>query len=55
MIGFDLRPERARMLAEQGGIAADSISDLARADAVFIMVMTGAQVLDVAAGRWRPT
>ena len=35
------------MLAEQGGRAADSLADLANADAVFIMVMTGAQVMDV--------
>ena len=46
--GFDLRPERARMLAEQGGQAADSLGDLAQADVVFVMVMTGAQVMDVA-------
>ena len=50
VIGFDLRPERAQMLAEQGGTAAASLSDLAGADAVFIMVMTGAQVMDVVAG-----
>ncbi len=46
--GFDLRPERARILAEQGGQAADSLGDLAHADVVFVMVMTGAQVMDVA-------
>lgn len=50
VIGFDLRPERGRMLAEQGGRAADSLGDLADADAVFVMVMTGAQAMDVVAG-----
>ena len=48
--GVDLRPERGLMLAEQGGRAADSLSDLADADVVFVMVMTGAQVMDVVAG-----
>lgn len=47
VIGFDLRPERAQMLAEQGGAASDSLGDLADADVVFVMVMTGAQVMDV--------
>ena len=49
VIGFDLRPERGQMLAEQGGRAAESLADLADADAVFVMVMTGAQVMDVVA------
>ena len=48
VVGFDLRPERAQMLAKQGGAAADSLIDLADADVVFVMVMTGAQVMDVA-------
>ena len=48
--GFDLRPERGQMLVEQGGVAADSLDDLAPADVVFVMVMTGAQVMDVVAG-----
>lgn len=50
VIGFDLRRGRARMLAEEGGRAADSLADLADADAVFVMVMTGAQVMDVVTG-----
>ncbi len=54
VIGYDLRSERGRMLAEQGGRAADSLGDLAGADAVFVMVMTGAQVMDVV-GSLRPT
>ncbi|MCY4062237.1 MAG: NAD(P)-dependent oxidoreductase [Chloroflexi bacterium] len=49
--GFDLRRERGQMLAEQGGKAAASLADLAEADVVFVMVMTGAQVMDVVAGK----
>ncbi len=52
--GFDLRPVRGQMLAEQGGRTADSLGDLAPADVVFVMVMTGAQVMDVA-GELRDT
>lgn len=48
--GVDLRPERGQMLAEQGGKSAASLADLSEADAVFVMVMTGAQVMDVIAG-----
>lgn len=48
--GFDLRPERGRMLLELGGASAGSLSELADADAVFVMVMSGAQVMDVVAG-----
>ena len=48
--GFDLRSERGQLLAAQGGAAAESLADLADADAVFVMVMTGAQVMDVVAG-----
>ena len=33
--GFDLRPERGRMLAEQGGKAAASLADLAEADVAY--------------------
>lgn len=50
VVGIDLRPERAQMLAEQGGRATESLADLRDADAVFVMVMTGAQVMDVVAG-----
>ena len=48
--GYDLRPERGAMLAEQGGVAAASLADLAEADVVFVMVMSGAQVMEVVAG-----
>lgn len=48
--GFDLRPERGQLLADMGGKFAASLGDLADADAVFVMVMTGAQVMDVIAG-----
>jgi len=48
--GIDLRPERGEMLAELGGVAAISLADLAGADVVFIMVMSGAQVMDVVGG-----
>ena len=47
VIGLDLRPERAQMLVEQGGRTADALADLAPADVVFVMVMTGAQVMEV--------
>ncbi len=48
--GCDLRPERGQMLADQGGLAVSALSDLAGCDAVFVMVMTGAQALDVVGG-----
>lgn len=48
--GFDLRPERGRMLADLGGVAVQSLAELAQADVVFVMVMSGAQVMDVVAG-----
>ena len=48
--GFDLRPERGQLLAERGGKSAKSLADLADADVVFVMVMTGAQVMEVVAG-----
>lgn len=48
--GCDLRRERGEMLAEQGGLAANSLAELAQAEAVFVMVMSGAQVMDVVAG-----
>lgn len=48
--GFDLRPERGRMLAELGGAAAQSLGQMASADVVFVMVMSGAQVMVVVAG-----
>ena len=45
--GYDLRPERGQILAELGGTAAADLADLAAANVVFVMVMSGAQVLDV--------
>ncbi len=48
--GFDLRRERGQMLAERGGKSAKSLAELADADVVFVMVMTGAQVMEVVAG-----
>jgi len=48
--GFDLKPERRQMLAEQGGNPAESLADLAGADVVFVMVMSGAQVKQVITG-----
>ncbi len=48
--GYDLRPERGDMLAKLGGRPVDSLADLAGSDVVFVMVMSGAQVMDVVAG-----
>ena len=48
--GYDLQPERGQILAELGGAPAASLADLADADVVFVMVMSGAQVMDVVAG-----
>ncbi|MEM7028244.1 MAG: NAD(P)-dependent oxidoreductase [Chloroflexota bacterium] len=46
--GFDLREERLDMLKEMGGKAARSPREVGEhADAVFIMVMNGRQVMDV--------
>lgn len=47
--GYDLRPERGQLLAGLGGTSVESPSDLAGADVVFVMVMSGAQVLHVVA------
>ena len=48
--GFDLRAERLDLLAEMGGAPAPSLADLAGSDVVFVMVMSGAQALDVVNG-----
>ena len=45
--GYDLRPERGAMLAGLGGACANNLSELADANVVFVMVMSGAQALDV--------
>lgn len=45
--GVDLRQERLDMLAELGGTPASSLAELADCDAVFVMVMSGSQALDV--------
>ncbi len=47
VLGYDLRADRQDLLAEIGGSPARSLADLAGADVVFVMVMSGAQVLDV--------
>jgi 3-hydroxyisobutyrate dehydrogenase-like beta-hydroxyacid dehydrogenase len=50
--GFDLRPERLAMLSQLGGKPAGSILDVAQnADAVFVMVLNGAQAKDVVVGK----
>ena len=45
--GYDISAERLDMLAQLGGHPASSLDELAGCDAVFVMVMTGAQALDV--------
>ncbi|MEN9019864.1 MAG: NAD(P)-dependent oxidoreductase [Verrucomicrobiales bacterium] len=51
LTGFDLRQERLDMLKEAGGKPASSPAEAAQgADAVFIMVMTGAQAEAVVCG-----
>ena len=45
--GCDLRQERAQLLVESGGTAASALTELGDAEVVFVMVMSGAQVLDV--------
>ena len=48
--GCDLRADRLDMLAAMGGEPATELSQLAGSDIVFVMVMSGAQALEVAAG-----
>ena len=48
--GFDLRPERGQILAGLGGQPVSSLAELSGAEAVFVMVMSGAQVMEVVAG-----
>lgn len=51
-IGLDLNPDRLRAFAERGGVPASSVAELARnADAVFVMVMTGAQAKEIILGK----
>lgn len=50
VIGCDLRADRRDLLAEMGGRPADGLADLAGTDAVFVMVLSGAQALDVVHG-----
>ncbi len=50
VIGYDLRADRLDLLAEMGGTPAGDLADLEAADVVFVMVMSGAQVLDVVNG-----
>lgn len=50
--GFDLRPERLTMLSQLGGKPAGSILEVAKnADAVFVMVLNGAQAKEVVLGK----
>jgi 3-hydroxyisobutyrate dehydrogenase-like beta-hydroxyacid dehydrogenase len=50
--GFDLRPERLTMLSQLGGKPAASVLEVAKnADAVFVMVLNGAQAKDVVLGK----
>ncbi len=49
--GIDLAPDRNAAFAEQGGIVADSVAAIGQAcDAVFVMVMAGAQAEAVILG-----
>jgi len=50
VIGYDLRPDRRDLFAEMGGKPARNLVDLAGTNVVFVMVMSGAQVLDVVNG-----
>ena len=47
VIGNDLRADRLDRLAEMGGTPARALKDLAGADVVFVMVLSGKQALDV--------
>ena len=50
VIGYDLRADRLESLSAMGGAPAGGLADLSAADVVFVMVMNGAQVLDVVNG-----
>ena len=47
VIGYDLRADRLDALAGMGGTLARGLKDLAGADVVFVMVLSGKQALDV--------
>lgn len=47
VLGYDLRADRRDLLSAMGGRPASDLADLAGANVVFVMVMSGAQVLDV--------
>ncbi|MBC6407493.1 MAG: NAD(P)-dependent oxidoreductase [Rhodobacteraceae bacterium] len=50
-LGFDLTPARMRAFAEMGGTEAQSVAQVGRgSDAVFVMVMNGAQARSVILG-----
>ena len=50
-VGFDLRPERVDLLEDLGGRPAASCAEVgARADAVFVMVLSGGQASDALLG-----
>lgn len=49
--GIDLKPARVEAFREMGGQAVDTVGEVAQgADAVFVMVMTGAQATEVILG-----
>lgn len=50
VIGYDLRADRRDLLAGMGGRPAEGLAELAGTDVVFVMVMSGAQALDVVNG-----
>ena len=47
VIGYDIRADRLDRLTEMGGTPARALKDLAGADVVFVMVLSGKQALDV--------
>ena len=51
LTGFDLRPERRKMLTDLKGSAVETIAEVGQnSDVVFVMVMNGAQVYSVVLG-----
>jgi len=51
LVGYDLRTERVEMLEALGGTAAASVQEVGQgSDAVFVMVLNGAQVEEVITG-----
>lgn len=49
--GYDIKPDRNAALADMGAVPAQGVAEVGRAsDAVYVMVMTGAEVRDVVLG-----